>query len=54
MPSARVLRAKKQSYYVQNANKIKNKQKEYFKLKGKANYQRTKTKKNSFTCLFKG
>ena len=45
MRSARVLRAKKQNYYVQNANKIKNKQKEYFKLKGKANYQKNQNKK---------
>ena len=43
MPSARTLRAKKN--YVRNADKIKSKQKEYFKQKGKANYQKNQNQK---------
>ena len=35
MPSARISRAKRKLYYVQNIDKIGNKQKDYYKQTGK-------------------
>ena len=58
MPSARISRAKRKIYYVQNIDKIRNKQKDYYKQTGKTkaslDYKKNPTQRKTASRVLEG